>query len=127
MLDMAAIIAAHLAADPEVTATIYADLVAENTAYPYCLVRVMNVAQAVPPVNVWDTYEVQLDIVAAPSATAIDSVSVIRSKVLALTGVVGAAGIAGVVPASTARILDDSVSPARPRWVLTVEVTARTI
>jgi len=129
MLDMAAVIATHFANDTDITAPVYADSLPEGVSYPYVLVRNPNVGVLLPGIDGWDVYEVQVDMVAAHDAAGalIDLVGIVRSKLSALTGVVGAAGVAGTVITSTTKTVDDTVSPARPRWVLTVEVTASSI
>lgn len=130
MIDMTTVIATALSDDTDIANTGvpgFADIVPEGQAAPYYLVRTMSVAQAVPPVDLWDRYDVQIDVVCDSDGAGVDLVSLIRSRTLALSGVHGVAGIAGAIPVSTVRTVDDSVSPARPRWVLTVEVTARHI
>lgn len=132
MIDMSSTIASWLAERPTVQLAgfpVYADVLPEHPAYPCALVRVMAVEQAVPPVDVWDRYEVQVDVVGEVDAygLTVDVAGLVRSELNDLSGPVGTAGIAGAVIVSTTRFTDDSLSPARPRWVLTVEVTARTI
>jgi hypothetical protein len=131
MLDMTALFATWLAADSEVVAAavpIYSDVIPENPTYPLVLVRDMTMDNAVPGVPlVWERHELQLDIVGSIDgyATTVDAAGLVRRKVDAFQGVVATAVIAGAIVVSTTRLTDDSISPARPRWVLAVEVTAR--
>lgn len=130
MIDMTALIADYLASDADVIAAslpIHADEIPVGATYPLVLVRALSVQDAVPPVDVWERHEMQVDVVGIELdfPGAVDATSVVRRKVHDLRGVVGSVVIAGAVVVATTRVTDDSVSPARPRWVLAVEVTAR--
>lgn len=131
MIDMTAILRDYLAADIEVAdvVDVYADIIPENPAYPLALVRTIEVTEPAPPLSTWERHDMQIDVVGLPTGFAdlVAAVTSIRYRLEGFHGAVSGIAIAGSDVVATTRTVDESVSPARPRWVLAVEVTARSI
>jgi len=131
MIDHAAAIAeallAHPGIDESFTGRVFADELPEHVDYPALLVRVMDIIDATPPTRAWDSVELQVDVLggtgqwAALAALAQD----VTDALSGVTGEVEGGSVQTVDVVSRSPIPDDSFSPARPRWVLAVEVTAR--
>ena len=131
IVDMAGELTKYLRADTTLmTATggrVYCDEFPEGTIAPYVLLRTYNATPAAPPTLAYDTYTIQVDIYAAAGnyVSAASIASRVRSLLQAARGIRGAA-IVTTVSVTTSQVgVDDTVSPALPRWVLTVDVTGR--
>lgn len=127
MIDMAPVIAGVLDADSTVVASVFSDEMPPSPPEPFVLVRSMDVTDVTEPADAYQRYEMQVDIVSShlDYGGAALVAGAVRTALNNLSGVVSGAVIAGVVIPQMTRTVDDEVSPARPRWVLAVEVTAR--
>ena len=131
IVDMAGELTKYLRTDAALmTATgnrVYCDEFPAGTVAPYVLLRTVNVVPAAPPTLAYDTYTIQADIYAPVSqhATAATVAGLLRKALHAARGVRGAARVTSVNVTTSLVGVDDSVSPAMPRWVLTVDVTGR--
>jgi hypothetical protein len=131
-VDMSALVAAWLAADTDVAAVVgeqvYADMLPPDVTYPCVLVRELALTPAVPPTLAWDTHELQVDLIgrANGQVEAVELRAAVRSALIHLHGDIEGTVVAATDVLATTGGVDASVSPARPRWVVAVEVTART-
>ena len=131
MLDMAATLTTYLrgveAVSDIVEERVYADLLPPDVTYPACRVQVLSVVSFAPPTNRWDNYQMQVDCwgeeLNMPVAIAL--ADAVRQAIHDMTGVHGDAAIVNTEQAGTYAGLDESVQPALPRWIVTVNVTAR--
>lgn len=132
MIDMSYVIAEAMAADSGLSSStsgrIYADELPHGVEYPCVIVRDIDVVDATPPTQAYDRYEEQVDVIGAHDGYAeVKAIAGdVRRFLFALRGPVDGGGINATTVEQTTFLIDDSVSPARPRWVLAVEVTART-
>jgi hypothetical protein len=104
----------------------YADELPNAVAYPAVLVRPGEVVPVTPGVPGWHDYTLQVDVIGASRAYA-DTVTLVEQVADRVRLFPGGAGTALVGPDVTAvrSAPDDSLSPAHPRWVLSVALTAR--
>jgi hypothetical protein len=132
VIDMSYVIAEAMAADAGLSSStsgrIYADELPKDVGYPCVLVRDIDVVDATPPTQAYDRYDEQIDVIGAPDAYAEAKAIAgdVRRFLFDLRGPVEGGGINATTVEQTTFLVDDSVSPAHPRWVLAVEVTART-
>lgn len=132
MIDAAAIVTKTLRADSTLMAAVgnrvYADILPEAVTAPFVLVTVNSVTPAAPPTIAWDTVQIQVQIVGADNteSTLITTASRVRALIHGMDGSkpTGAA-IQGVDIQAMNFGYADIDSPALPRWVLTVNLTAR--
>jgi hypothetical protein len=129
---MSALVATVLAGDTDVAETagdrVFADVLPPDVDYPCVLVREVSLTPAVPPTLAWDSHELQVDLIGQVDgqAEAVALRAAVRSALSRLHGQVNGADIAATDVLATTGGVDASVSPARPRWVVAVVVTART-
>lgn len=131
MIDAAGTVATYLRADPTlmgaVANAIYCETVPDTVTYPFVVVRTIDVEVATQPVVTWGTYGIQVDAVGEPDdAPAVTAVAgQIRDLLAVLRGEQGDATVASTTVELTRFLLDDTVSPARPRWVVAASLVAR--
>lgn len=131
MIDMAGVLTAHLRAQSGLMALVsnkvYAHELPQGTTAPYVLVRLLSSTPAAPPTLAYDSYAVQADCVGAVSDYdgATDICSAVRAALFDAPGVRSGARIASVQIGVASAGVDETSSPALPRWVLTVDVTGR--
>lgn len=124
LLDIAPVVAQAIADDVDID--VYCDEVPPGQDDAFALIRVLEVIPAVPGVARWSRYTVQIDVVGTPSAYEQNSADVMDiGRAVGLVSSTDDVVIADVQTASVRYEPDDAYSPARPRWVLAVEVTAR--
>jgi hypothetical protein len=131
IVDMAGELTKYLRAQAALmTATgsrVYCDEFPAGTVAPYVLLRNVNIVPAAPPTLAYDVYTIQVDIYAPASqhATAGSIASLVRKALQNARGVRGTARVTSINVTTSLVGVDDTVSPALPRWVLTVDVTGR--
>lgn len=131
IIDMAGELTKYLRAQAglmtAVSNRVYCDEFPAGTVAPYVLLRNVNVVPAAPPTNAYDTYTIQADIYApnGAHAQAGSIASLVRAALFNARGVRGTARVTSINVTTSSVGVDDTVSPALPRWVLTVDVTGR--
>ena len=131
MLDMAGTMVRYLrsvgAVSDIVDDRVYAELLVPDVVFPAVRIQVLSVVSFAPPTNHWDNYQMQADCWGEENgeATAIELADTVRQAIHDMTGVHGDAAIVNTEQAGTYAGLDESVGPALPRWIVTVNVTAR--
>lgn len=130
MIDMSGHLCAHLRDDAGLlTATdgaVHADQLPTNVTYPAVLVRTLEATPVVPGVPGWHDYAMQIDVVGAEDTWA-DTVTLV-DLVADLARSTPSDGLITVATSDVTGLRsapDDSLSPAHPRWVLSVSMTAR--
>lgn len=114
------------AIDAAVDIDVYADEVPPDQEDSFALVRVLEVNPAVPGVPRWSRYTVQIDVVGTPGDH--EQVANDAMDVGVAVGLIDSDDTVVVADAQVTSVRyepDAAYSPARPRWVLAVEVTAR--
>lgn len=130
MIDAAAVTVDWLSNDATlvslVGSNIWADEVPSDYTTPYVVVRVRSADWAVMPTPAYDRLEIQVDVVADDSPTADAISSRVRTLLQTMRGTfTGGAVIPAVDVVAATRVDDTTSSPARPRWVVAAEMTAR--
>ena len=131
MIDAAAAVTSVLRTDgtllAECDGRVYCDAVPADADAPFIVARTMGAAFTAPPSTAWDTVEVQVDVVGSEPGEAVSITDRARLTLAAASGTqVGDTAVASMAVVATSYALDTRSSPARPRWVIAVEVTART-
>ena len=128
MIDAPAVVVAYLNTDAQLTSlcdNVWADTVPTNYTTPYTVVRARAVDYAVPPTTAYDRIELQVDVVADTEPLAGSIAARVRHLLQTMRGTYGTAVVPAVDVVAATRIDDTTSSPARPRWVIAVEVTAK--
>lgn len=130
MIDAASVVVDYLNNDASLVALcetrIWADEVPSNYATPFIVVRVRSVDYAAPPTTAYDRIELQVDIVAETATLANSLATRVRYLLQVMRGTFTGNVVIPAVDVVAATLLDDtSSSPARPRWVVAAEMTAR--
>lgn len=130
MIDAGAVVRSVLADDPVIAGEatgVYLDTVPAGAVAPFVVVRVLTTTYAAPPTTAWDMAEVQVDVVGDEPAEAAALAGAVRDLLQDTRGTVGTTSVAAVDVVNTTYLLDTTSSPARPRWVVAVEVTAQAL
>ena len=131
MIDMAGVLTTYLRSQSAlmtlVNDKVYCDEMPEQTEAPFVLVRALSVTPAAPPTIAYDIYSVQVDCVtpAGSYEACMTLTDQVRSLLFSATGLRSNTRVTSVQIATATVGVDDTVSPAQPRWVLTVDVTGR--
>jgi hypothetical protein len=130
MIDMAGHLTAHLRDSTDlmvdVDDAVYADMLPTDVTYPAVLVRSLEATPVVAGVPGWHDYAMQIDVIGAEDSFA-DTVEIV-DKVADLARSTPSDGFVTVATSDVTALRsapDDSLSPAHPRWVLSVSMTAR--
>jgi hypothetical protein len=130
MIDLSGHLAAHLRDNvglmAEVDNAVYADVMPKDVTYPAVLIRTLEATPVVAGVPGWHDYSMQLDVYGAEEdfagtvAIVDDVADLVRATPSDGSIVIATSDVTGLRSAP-----DDSISPAHPRWVLSVSMTAR--
>lgn len=131
MIDAAGAVATYLRNDAalmgSVANAVYCETVPDTVTYPFVVVRTIDVEVATQPVAAWGTYGIQVDAVGEPDdvPTVTGIAGSIRDLLAAFRGSHDDATVASTTVELSRFLLDDTVSPARPRWVVAASLVAR--
>ena len=132
MIDACGLLTTYLRADAVLMiatgGNVYCETVPDHPGDLFVLARTVDAEVTAPPSMGWDTYGLTVDVVGVMIDTTgcADAVSQVRDRVATFTGLHGDATVASTSIDNTTYLIDDSVSPARPRWVVAASVVART-
>lgn len=106
---------------------VFVDVVPEHPVYPYVAVRTRSTFPATRPAPTYDEYLLDIEVCADVDGfdVANQVASQVRFDMWDFRGVQGEGVVAATDVEGAFFVLDDSVSPARPRWVCAVRVTAK--
>lgn len=129
MIDASAVVAKYLIS--EGIENVAADELPATTSYPAVLVRQLSTTPAVPGTLSWDVCVVQVDVIGQTRnwADGKTLVGLIRDALAAMRGqyLPGPVSVQGFNDPIVTEATDDTVSPARPRWVLVGDLLARSL
>lgn len=130
MIDTSAIVARWLRDDSDlmdsVGGRIYADEMPTDVEYPSIIARTMDATPVVRGVPGWHEYTVQVDVIGQENGQ-VEALSITTAVSELVLGIPSdaQATIATSDVIQVVSLPDDSISPAHPRWVLSVAITGR--